>query len=154
MLNLWRFETRHGISPAYQRTTALSFYWRFQNQPFPELPGEFEVPAAETLLRWYGSLSADSVALDWFVDAIDVPAPFVGDQEGNFLDQCTWPMHGITGYPLNWLALPVSGRDQDPAIQLRRDFLQSALQWKPSALQARVHIPTLLLAAGLIEAFN
>ena len=70
------------------------------------------------------------------------------DDDEDFLTFFSWPMHAVTGQPLNWHSLPVVDQYWNASRADKGGFVQEATGWKPGILQPHVYLPTLIDACG------
>ncbi|MEU9615820.1 MULTISPECIES: hypothetical protein [Streptomyces] len=67
----------------------------------------------------------------------------------HFLTHFTYPVHAVTGEPINWLRLPVLDSQWNKTAADRGGFIQQVTGWKPSPLQPTMDVRQIGAAAGL-----
>jgi predicted GIY-YIG superfamily endonuclease len=109
-----------------------------------------EITASDLFRRWQRKYVGDDGWVDiyWHVAGnVGETAPFQQGWPEHFLTYYTWPVNA-EGQRLNWNRLPVlDGRWYSEGT--KGGFFQEHTGWKPAPFQARVHVPTVLLQAGL-----
>ena len=148
MENCWNFKgTRYG-SAADRTNQPLVYNWHLQSDWISDDYTPSEISASRLLDLWRRKLDVDTVPIHWIVECVGENAPFTGEDE-DFLSFYGWPTHAVSGEAVNWLAVPVRDKGWKEETADKGGFIQEVLKWKPSPLQATVHVPTLLRAAGI-----
>ena len=140
----------------------LVAYWEIELDPMSDDYTPDEISARELLDKWAARVSEKRpdglIPIYWFVESREAAKfeemPFQYDHfEGKykregFLDFYGWPVHVVTGEPLNWLTLPVADKLWNKRHADSGGFIQEATGWKPSILQPHVYLSALLRATG------
>ena len=165
--NLWTWESLRSGNP-WERP--LAAYWEVEWLAISDDYGPLEISAEELLQEWItrvGERHPDGlIPIYWYVfspedslgpfpqaGVLFEAAPFAHkpfpDDDEDFLTFFSWPMHAVTGQPLNWHSLPVVDQCWNESRPDEGGFVQQATGWKPGILQPHVYLPTLMDACGL-----
>ena len=136
---------------------SLSAYWEVAGDPISDNYTPDEISAPDLLALWAKRYRREHkgglVPIHWFVqsDAGQFETmPFAYNHFGgkyqleDFLHFYRWPVHAVSGQPLNWLSLPVVDKLWNEQGGDKGGFIQEATGWKPSILQPFVYLPSLL----------
>lgn len=152
--NLWRYQLRRHDSP-HERPLYLG--WEVNGSALSDEYLPSEISAGDLLMLWVNNLErrqrlGDGVLpIYWSLLPIHESAPHQSapmEFDENFLTYFTRPRNAHSDEPINWLRLPVLDSLWDDEHNDKGGFIQSALGWKPSPLQAHVDLRQLLAASG------
>ncbi|MBY5948780.1 hypothetical protein [Photobacterium rosenbergii] len=98
------------------------------------------------------------IDIQWFVSLYDQPfkPEFFPEEdslpwENDFLDYFSHPVEIETGESVNWASLPVIHPRWDDECKQAGGFIEQVTGWKPTLLQSRVSIDSLVEAADSMK---
>lgn len=144
----------------------LEAYWEVYLDSISDGYTPHDISAENLLRQWLYRIEETKhdhanglVPIQWFVRSSAAgiyPMPFAFDhfegkqQVEDFQQLFTWPQSTSTGYPLNWLTLPVADKHWNEHQTDRGGFIQEATGWKPGILQPTLYVPSLVWATGTL----
>ena len=159
--NKWRV-SHEGSGGSGSWEGPLVAHWEVELDP---MSGDYlpdEISAQELLDKWAALVRERHpdglIPIYWYVSSLEAQKleampfqydQFQGKKKGDsFLSFYGWPVHVVTGEPLNWLTLPVADKLWNKRHADGGGFIQEATGWKPSILQPHVYLSALLRATG------
>ncbi len=151
MVEVWKFMIR---KTGGEKEAALVAHWEVSHDPISDGYTPQEADAKALFNKWVTIVSEKYpdglVPIHWSVCSEEPGTfefmPFQFNHikyDEDFLTHFTWPVHAVSGEPLNLLALPVIDKLWNTSRADKGGFIQEATGWKPSILQPYVYLPAL-----------